>query len=68
MTPVGLIIPDAGPLISLVHAGRLDLVEVFNRPVASRWTDGDRRGRNRLADFSLSRSRPRTIATIITTM
>lgn len=34
MTPVNLIIPDAGPLISLAHAGRLDLVEVFNRPVA----------------------------------
>ena len=34
MTPVDLIIPDAGPLISLAHAGRLDLVEVFNRPVA----------------------------------
>lgn len=34
MTPVDLIIPDAGPLISLAHAGRLDLVEVFNTPVA----------------------------------
>lgn len=34
MIPVDLIIPDAGPLISLAHAGRLDLVEVFNRPVA----------------------------------
>lgn len=34
MTPVDLIIPDAGPLISLAHAGRLDLVEVFNRPAA----------------------------------
>lgn len=34
MTPVDLIIPDAGPLISLAHAGRLDLVEVFNQPIA----------------------------------
>ncbi len=34
MTPVDLIIPDAGPLISLAHAGRLDLIDVFNRPVA----------------------------------
>jgi hypothetical protein len=34
MIPVDLIIPDAGPLISLAHAGRLDLVDVFNRPVA----------------------------------
>ena len=34
MTPVDLIIPDAGPPISLAHAGRLDLVEVFNTLVA----------------------------------
>jgi len=34
MIPVNLIIPDAGPLISLAHAGRLDLVDVFNRPLA----------------------------------
>lgn len=34
MTPVDLIIPDAGPLISLAHAGRLDLIAVFERPVA----------------------------------
>lgn len=34
MIPVDLIIPDAGPLISLAHAGRLDLIDVFNRPVA----------------------------------
>lgn len=34
MIPVDLIIPDSGPLISLAHAGRLDLVNVFNRPVA----------------------------------
>lgn len=31
---VDLIIPDSGPLISLAHANRLDLVEVFDRPVA----------------------------------
>ena len=34
MTPVDLVIPDAGPLISLAHAGRLDLVHVFDQPVA----------------------------------
>lgn len=34
MIPVDLIIPDAGPLISLAHAGRLDLIDVFNRPIA----------------------------------
>ena len=34
MIPVDLVIPDAGPLISLAHAGRLDLIEVFDRPVA----------------------------------
>lgn len=33
MISVDLIIPDAGPLISLAHAGRLDLIEVFDRPV-----------------------------------
>ena len=32
--PVDLIIPDSGPLISLAHANRLDLLEVFDRPVA----------------------------------
>lgn len=31
--PVALIIPDSGPLISLAHADRLDLLEVFERPV-----------------------------------
>lgn len=31
--PIDLIIPDSGPLISLAHAGRLDLVLVFDRPV-----------------------------------
>lgn len=31
---VDLIIPDSGPLISLAHANRLDLVEVFDLPVA----------------------------------
>lgn len=31
--PVDLIIPDSGPLISLAHADRLDLIEVFDRPV-----------------------------------
>lgn len=30
---VDLIIPDSGPLISLAHARRLDLVLVFERPV-----------------------------------
>jgi len=30
---VDLIIPDSGPLISLAHARRLDLVLVFDRPV-----------------------------------
>lgn len=30
---VDLVIPDSGPLISLAHAGRLDLVQVFERPV-----------------------------------
>lgn len=30
---VDLVIPDSGPLISLAHAGRLDLVLVFDRPV-----------------------------------
>lgn len=34
MITVSLIIPDAGPLISLAHAGRLDLISVFNQPVA----------------------------------
>ncbi len=34
MIRVSLIIPDAGPLISLAHAGRLDLIDVFNQPVA----------------------------------
>ena len=34
MTAVDLIIPDAGPLISLAHADRLDLLDVFNRPPA----------------------------------
>lgn len=31
--PVDLVIPDSGPLISLARADRLDLVEVFNRPI-----------------------------------
>lgn len=31
--PVDLIIPDSGPLISLAHADRLDLIEVFDRPI-----------------------------------
>lgn len=31
--PVDLIIPDSGPLISLAHADRLDLLEVFDRPI-----------------------------------
>ena len=31
--PVDLIIPDSGPLISLARANRLDLVEVFDRPI-----------------------------------
>lgn len=31
--PVDLIIPDSGPLISLAHARRLDLITVFDRPV-----------------------------------
>jgi len=30
---VDLVIPDSGPLISLAHARRLDLVLVFDRPV-----------------------------------
>lgn len=30
---VDLILPDAGPLISLAHADRLDLLNVFARPV-----------------------------------
>ncbi|PAX07048.1 hypothetical protein [Sphingomonas lenta] len=30
---VDLIIPDSGPLISLAHADRLDLIEVFDRPI-----------------------------------
>lgn len=30
---VDLVIPDSGPLISLAHARRLDLVQVFERPV-----------------------------------
>lgn len=34
MIAVNLIIPDAGPLISLAHAGRLDLLDVFKQPVA----------------------------------
>lgn len=32
--PVDLIIPDSGPLISLAHANRLDLILVFDTPVA----------------------------------
>lgn len=28
-----LILPDSGPLISLAHADRLDLLEVFDRPI-----------------------------------
>lgn len=32
--PVDLILPDAGPLISLAHADRLELLQVFGRPVA----------------------------------
>lgn len=32
-TPVDLIIPDSGPLISLAHADRLDLLDVFDRPI-----------------------------------
>lgn len=31
--PVDLILPDAGPLISLAHADRLDLLALFDRPV-----------------------------------
>ena len=31
--PVDLILPDAGPIISLAHADRLDLLELFDRPV-----------------------------------
>jgi hypothetical protein len=31
--PVDLILPDAGPLISLAHADRLDLLTLFQRPV-----------------------------------
>lgn len=31
--PVDVIIPDAGPIISLAHADRLDLLEVFSRPI-----------------------------------
>lgn len=31
--PVDLIIPDSGPLISLAYADRLDLIEVFDRPI-----------------------------------
>ena len=31
--PVDLVIPDSGPLISLAHADRLDLIEVFDRPI-----------------------------------
>lgn len=31
--PVDLIIPDSGPLISLAHADRLDLLDVFDRPI-----------------------------------
>lgn len=34
MLSVDLIIPDSGPLISLAHADRLDLLNVFERPVA----------------------------------
>ena len=30
---IDLILPDAGPLISLAHADRLDLLAVFERPV-----------------------------------
>ena len=32
IVPVELIIPDAGPLISLAHAGQLDLISVFSPP------------------------------------
>lgn len=31
--PIDLVLPDAGPLISLAHAGRLDLLELFERPL-----------------------------------
>ena len=31
--PVDFIIPDSGPLISLAHADRLELIEVFDRPI-----------------------------------
>ena len=31
--PIDIVIPDAGPIISLAHADRLDLLEVFDRPV-----------------------------------
>lgn len=30
---VDIIIPDSGPIISLAHADRLDLIDVFTRPV-----------------------------------
>ena len=30
---VDLILPDAGPIISLAHADRLDLLQVFHRPL-----------------------------------
>lgn len=33
MRSVDLVLPDAGPLISLAHAGRLDLLSLFERPV-----------------------------------
>lgn len=32
-TPVDLIVPDAGPLMTLAYAGRLDLPQSFGRPV-----------------------------------
>ena len=31
--PVDLVLPDAGPLISLAHADRLDLLSLFERPI-----------------------------------
>ncbi|MFZ4748214.1 MAG: hypothetical protein ACOYLK_15210 [Sphingomonas sp.] len=41
--PVDLIIPDSGPLISLAHANRLDLIEVFDRPIIIADIAADRR-------------------------
>ncbi len=32
--PVDLVLPDAGPIISLAHADRLELLDLFERPVA----------------------------------